>query len=159
MSQPEPNAPIPVPARSRFRTLTSSWMLLSIATVLLWGSWGLESKIVVDRISPWMNQVLFSIGLLPLLAWMLFWKNLRQTTGPPNKGAAFGLLTGIFGGLGNVTFYLALSRGKASVVVPMVGLAPLVTVVLALLILKESINRAQVVGVVLALLSIYLLSI
>ena len=159
MSQPEPNAAIPIPARSRFGTLTSSWMLLSIATVLLWGSWGLESKIVVDRISPWMNQVLFSIGLLPLLAWMLFWKNLRQTTGQPHKGAAFGLLTGIFGGLGNVTFYLALSRGKASVIVPMVGLAPLVTVVLALLLLKESINRAQMVGVVLALLSIYLLSI
>jgi len=58
-----------------------------------------------------------------------------------------------------VTFYLALSRGKASVVVPMVGLAPLMTVVLALVVLKESINRAQVVGVVLALLSIYLLSI
>ncbi|MGI9070804.1 MAG: EamA family transporter [Bryobacteraceae bacterium] len=97
-------------APSRFRTLTSSWMLLSIATLLLWGSWGLESKIVVDRISPWMNQVLFSIGLLPLLAWMLFWKNLRQTTGPPNKGAAFGLLTGIFGGLGNVTFYQVSSK-------------------------------------------------
>jgi transporter family protein len=93
------------------------------------------------------------------MAWILFWKNLRQTTGQPKKGAAYGLLTGIFGGLGNVTFYLALSRGKASLVVPMVGLAPLMTVVLALVILKESINRAQVVGVVLALLSIYLLSI
>jgi bacterial/archaeal transporter family protein len=159
MSQPELNAPIPVPARTRFRTLTSSWMLLSIATVLLWGSWGLDSKIVVDRISPWMNQVLFSIGLLPLLTWVLFWKNLRHITGHPGRGAAYGLLTGIFGGLGNVTFYLALSRGKASVVVPMVGLAPLITVVLAVVVLKESINRAQVVGVVLAVISIYLLSI
>jgi transporter family protein len=134
-------------------------MLLSIATVLLWGSWGLQSKLIVDRISPWMNQVLFSIGLLPLLAWMLFWKNLRRAAGEPKKGAAYGLLTGILGGLGNVTFYLALSRGKASVIVPMVGLAPLITVVLALVVLKESINRAQVVGVVLALASIYLLSI
>ncbi|MFL6352291.1 MAG: EamA family transporter [Bryobacteraceae bacterium] len=159
MSQTESNPPIPMPARGRFRTLSSSWMLLSIATVFRWGSWGLESKIVVDRISPWMNQVLFSIGLLPPLGWVLFWKNLRQTTGETKKGAAYGLLTGIFGGLGNVTFYLALSRGKASIVVPLVGLAPLVTVVLALLILKESINRAQALGVVLALLSIYFLSI
>ena len=69
------------------------------------------------------------------------------------------LLTGICGGLGNVTFYLALSRGKASVIVPMVGLAPLITVVLAVVVLKESINRAQAVGVVLAVISIYLLSI
>src|SRR5947209_12880413 len=131
MSQSELTPNLPVAGRSALRALTSSWMLLSIATVLLWGSWGLESKIIVDRISPWMNQVLFSIGLLPLMAWILFWKNLRQTTGQPKKGAAYGLLTGIFGGLGNVTFYLALSRGKASLVVPMVGLAPLMTVVLA----------------------------
>jgi bacterial/archaeal transporter family protein len=159
MSQPERNSTIPVTGGRRFGALTSSWMLLSIATVLLWGSWGLESKIIVDRISPWMNQVLFSIGLLPLLGWMLFWKNLRQATGQPKKGAAYGLLTGIFGGLGNVTFYLALSQGKASVIVPMIGLAPLITVILALVFLKESINRVQAVGVVLALIPIYLLSI
>jgi transporter family protein len=159
MSDAESRSSSPVTERSPVRALTSSWMLLSIATVLLWGSWGLQSKLIVDRISPWMNQVLFSIGLLPLLAWMLFWKNLRRAAGEPKKGAAYGLLTGILGGLGNVTFYLALSRGKASVIVPMVGLAPLITVVLALVVLKESINRAQVVGVVLALASIYLLSI
>ena len=159
MSDAESRSSLPVAERSPVRALTSSWMLLSLATVLLWGSWGLQSKLIVDRISPWMNQVLFSIGLLPLLVWMLFWKNLRQAAGEPKKGAAYGLLTGIFGGLGNVTFYLALSGGKASVIVPLVGLAPLITVVLAVVILKESINRAQAVGVVLALISIYLLSI
>jgi len=135
-------------------------MLLSIATVLLWGAWGLESKIIVDRISPWMNQVLFSIGLIPLFIWMLFWKNLRHTVGDPKLGATHGLLTGIFGGLGNLTFYLALGAGgKAAVVVPLVGLAPLFTVILALLLLKERINRAQSVGLVLAIVAIYLLSI
>lgn len=159
MSDVEAKSSPSVNKRSPMRALTSSWMLLSFATVLLWGSWGLQSKLIVDRISPWMNQVLFSIGLLPLLVWMLFSKNLRQAAGQPQKGAAYGLLTGVFGGLGNVTFYLALSRGKASVIVPMVGLAPLITVILALVILKESINRAQMVGVVLALMSIYLLSI
>jgi uncharacterized membrane protein len=138
----------------------SSWMLLSLATVLLWGSWGLQSKIIVDRISPWMNQVLFSIGLLPLMIWMPFWKNLTQTTGSPRAGAVYGLITGVLGGVGNVFLYLALSMGgKASIVVPLVGLAPLVTVVLAFLVLKEHLNRFQVVGLILALMSIYLLSI
>jgi uncharacterized membrane protein len=160
MSQPESRSSLPVTEQRPVRALTSSWMLLSIATVLLWGSWGLQSKVIIDRISPWMNQVLFSIGLLPLLVWMFFWKNLRQAAGERKKGAAYGLMTGILGGIGNVTFYLALSGGgKASVIVPMVGLAPLVTVVLAVLILKESLNRAQVIGLVLALISIYLLSI
>ncbi len=142
------------------RALTSSWLLLSIATVLLWGAWGMESKVIVDRISPWMNQVLFSLGLIPLLVWVLFWKNLRVAPGSGNKGAIYGVVTGILGGLGNIAFYLALSSGgKASVIVPIVGLAPLVTVVLALLILQESLNRAQIAGLVLALASIYLLSV
>src|SRR5205823_5651494 len=159
MRQPESRSSIPVVGPRRTRTLTSPWMLLSIATVLLWGSWGVQSKVIVDRISPWMNQVLFSIGLLPLLAWMPYWKNLREASGRRGKGAVYGLLTGVFGGLGNIGFYVALSsRGKASIVVPMVGLAPLVTVVLALVILKESLNALQVLGLVLALASIYLLS-
>jgi drug/metabolite transporter (DMT)-like permease len=42
--------------------------------------------------------------------------------------------------------------------VPLVGLAPLVTVILAALWLKESVTRIQIVGLVLALISIYLLS-
>jgi transporter family protein len=145
------------PGRAAY--LRSSWMLLSILTVLFWGGWGLESKFVVDRISPYVNQVVFSAGLLPLLLWILFAKNLRRTTGESRKGAHYGLITGFFGGTGNIAFYLALAKGgKASVVVPLVGLAPLVTVVMALLFLKESLNRAQILGLVLALVSIFLLS-
>src|SRR5436305_12788915 len=85
MSQSEPTPSLPVAERSALRALTSSWMLLSIATVLLWGSWGLQSKIIVDRISPWMNQVLFSIGLLPLMAWMPLWNNLQKPAGTEGR--------------------------------------------------------------------------
>ena len=135
------------------------WMLLSLLTVALWGGWGLESKIIVDRISPWANQVLFSIGLAPLVLWMAFSRNLRRVSGTRSKGLIYGLLTGLLGGTGNIAMYLALARGgKASIVIPFVGLAPLVTVVLALALLGESLNRVQIAGVVLALVSIYLLS-
>lgn len=139
--------------------LRTPWVLLSFLTVFLWGGWGLESKFVVDRISPWLNQVVFSAGMLPPLVWILFSRRLRSASNSRRKGALYGLLTGILGGAGNIAFYLALARdGKASVVVPLVGLAPLVTVILALILLKESLNRAQILGLILALLSIYLLS-
>lgn len=139
--------------------LRAPWMLLSILTVFLWGAWGLESKFVVDRISPFVNQVVFAAGLVPPLIWILFSKNLRRTTGDRRRGAFYGLITGVLGGTGNIAFYLALAKGgKASVVVPLAGLAPLVTVVLALLVLKESLNRAQIAGLFLALISIFLLS-
>jgi transporter family protein len=153
-------------ARGRFRSwlagsiLSAPWMLYSILTVVLWGAWGLQSKMIVDRISPWMNQVLFSIGLVPLVVLMFFSRSLHRPGDRAKRGAYYGLTTGILGGTGNIALYLALGTGgKASVVVPFVGLAPLVTIILALLLLKESINRTQMVGVAMAVASIFLLSI
>lgn len=136
-----------------------AWLWLSILTILLWGAWGLVSKIIADRISPWMNQVLFPIGLLPPMIWMLFSKNLRRASGM-TKGSAYAFITGILGGTGNIAFLAAMSYGgKASVVVPWVGLAPLVTVIMARPLLNESITRTQIAGLALALVAIYLLSI
>ena len=140
--------------------LLAPWMLLSLLTVALWGAWGLQSKIITDRMSPWMNQVLFPLGLIPAVLWTLRSKNVRRTTAEPRKGIWYAFLTGVLGGSGNVAFYLALAAGgKASIVVPLVGLAPLVTVVLALVILKEKLTKAQIAGLGFALISIYLLSI
>jgi transporter family protein len=69
------------------------------------------------------------------------------------------LSTGVLGGAGNLAFYLALAKGgKAAIVVPLVGLAPLVTVIMAFFFLKESLNRTQILGLLLALVSIFLLS-
>ena len=148
----------PETAPAHARGIRAPWMWLSIATVFLWGAWGIQSKIIADRISPWMNQVLFPIGLLPLMVWMLA-ASRRRTERQVRKGAFYALITGILGGTGNIAFLAALgSGGKASIVVPFVGLAPLVTVLLALVILKESLTRAQVVGLIFALVSIYLLS-
>jgi transporter family protein len=110
--------------------------------------------------SPWMNQVLFPLGLIPAVFWALRSKNVRRVTAEPRKGIWYAFLTGLLGGSGNIAFFLALAAGgKASIVVPLVGLAPLVTVALALVILKESLTKAQVVGLGFALVSIYLLSV
>jgi len=136
-----------------------AWLWLSLLTIFLWGAWGLQSKIIAERISPWMNQVLFPLGLLPPVVWVLFSKNLRKGISLP-KGGAYAFVTGVLGGTGNIAFIASMGvGGKAAIVVPFVGLAPLVTVVLARAVLKEKITRAQVAGLALALVAIYLLSI
>lgn len=143
-----------------FACLSTPWMTYSVLSVFLWGLWGLESKFIVDRISPWMNQVVFSFGLLPPVIWIVLSKAARQRKNwTSSQGAFYGLVTGVLGGVGNIAFYVALARGgKAAVVVPLVGLAPLATVILALVFLKESLNRVQMIGLVFALISIVLLS-
>src|SRR5579863_5669621 len=136
-----------------------AWLWLSLLTIFLWGAWGLQSKVIAERISPWMNQVLFPLGMLPPMIWLLFSKNLRNGVSRP-KGGVYAFVTGVLGGTGNIAFIAALGAGgKAAIVVPFVGLAPLVTVIMAKVVLKESITSAQMAGLVLALIAIYLLSI
>jgi transporter family protein len=126
---------------------------------LLWGAWGIQSKLIVDRISPWMNQVLFPLGLVPVLGAMAFSKRVRVGS-DKTRGAWYALVTGVLGGAGNVAFYLALERGgKVSVVVPLTCLFPLVTVAVAYFTLKEKLTREQVAGLFVALVAIYLLSV
>jgi transporter family protein len=61
--------------------------------------------------------------------------------------------------VGNLAFFQALVKGgKASVVSPVTALFPMVTVLLALVFLKERLGRAQWLGVALAFAAIYLLS-
>jgi transporter family protein len=149
----------PRPSAGKRSLLPTAWMSLSVLTVFLWGLWGLESKFIVERISPLMNQLIFPLGFLPAVIFVLFSKNARKAS-DHLRGGFWAFFTGVLGGTGNIAFCLALaSGGKAAVVVPLVGLAPLVTVILAALWLKESITRIQMAGLVLALISIYLLSI
>ena len=74
-------------------------------------------------------------------------------------GVLYGLLSGIFGGLGNIALFEAFRRGgPVSVVLPLSALYPLITVVLAILILKEKLNWRQRTGVALAVMAISLFS-
>jgi bacterial/archaeal transporter family protein len=148
----------PAPLAEAVRKLLPLWLVYSVSTILLWGVWGAVSKAVASDINAYMNQVLFTIGLIPLL--VLVVRSSRLTGGKHRKrGISYAFLTGILGGTGNILFFTSLTMGgSASVVVPMTSLSPLVTVVLAFLALREKISSTQVVGLVLAFAAIYLLS-
>jgi len=134
------------------------WLFYSLLTILVWGGWGAISKAVADDISAYMNQFLFTVGLLPLA--LLFVRSPRMRGGRNRKlGIFFAFATGILGGLGNITFFKSLSMGgRVAVVVPMSGLSPLVTVLVAFVVLRERMSTYQKVGLVVALAAIYLLS-
>ncbi len=148
-----------MPESERARGRIPAWLGYSILTVFLWGAWGVQSKMVVEHVSPWTNQVLFPLGLVPVTAAIL--ASPGQRAGAQwGRGASYGLLTGILGGAGNIAFFLSLERGgAASVVVPLTCMAPLVTVLLATVFLRETLTRWQLLGIPVAIAAIYLLSI
>ena len=134
------------------------WLSFSLITIALFGVWGFVSTVITKEVSPLTVQVLSTIGLLPVALVLGFSQNLRKGT---NFGAGIALatLTGVLGGSGNVALYKALQiGGEGSVVVPLTGMYPLVTVILARFLLKERLNRIQTLGIGLALVAIYLFS-
>jgi transporter family protein len=139
-----------------------AWLFWSLATIALWGTWGLVSKIASTGVDAYVNQLLYTAGLTPLLIFVA-WTVHKHGTGEKREGRAAGVfwafLTGILGGVGNIAFFQALVKGgKAAVVAPVTALFPMVTVLLALIFLRERLGRTQWVGLALAFVAIYLLS-
>ena len=135
-----------------------AWLVYSLLTLVLWGIWGATSKAISDDINAYTNQVLFGLGMVPLLLLVAFSPRLKGGT-HRKRGLFYAFITGILGGTGNIAFFKSLMvGGKASVVVPATSLSPVVTVLMGYFVLKERLTAIQKVGFVLALAAIYLLS-
>ena len=135
-----------------------SWLFYSLLTIVLWGLWGVASKVASAGVDANTNQVLFTIGILPLI--LITLRSPRLAAGTQRKlGITWAFITGLLGGTGNIAFFRALiTGGKVSIVVPATALFPVVTVILATTILHERLGKIQILGFVLALAAIYLLS-
>lgn len=139
-----------------------AWLFWSLASIVLWGTWGLVSKVASAAMDAYVNQLLYTVGLAPLMifvAWSVHKENAGERHNRRASGIFWAFLTGILGGVGNLAFFQALIvGGKASVVAPVTALFPMVTVLLALIVLKERLGRVQWAGLTLAFVAIYLLS-
>lgn len=133
------------------------WLWYALLCIFWWGVWGFLSKIGSNAANPLQMQILFTLGMLPVALAMLAQMrgNLERNSG----GITFGLLSGIATGVGTLGYYAALRTQNASIVTPVTGLFPVLTVLLAFLVLRERLNKVQMGGMLLALASIVILSI
>src|SRR5580704_8752218 len=133
-------------------------MRFSVLAILAYGVWGAISSLASQNVSPLTLQIVSTIGLFPVTLVLIFSKNIHVSVNR-TRGILLAVLTGMIGGSGNLTLYQALRiGGEASVVFPLTGMYPLVTLTLARLLLKERLNRVQALGIALALVAIYLFS-
>jgi drug/metabolite transporter (DMT)-like permease len=75
------------------------------------------------------------------------------------KAVLYGAGVGLLGAAGQILLFLALRDGPAYIVVPIASLYPALTVVLAVVYLREQLTRLALGGIVLALVAILLLSV
>lgn len=132
------------------------WLRYAILCIFWWGVFGFLAKLGSDRTSPEQMQILFTVGMLPLVAAAVWSARMKVET--DRLGVFYAVLIGVLAGLGGVAYFAAMEHGKASLVGPVTSLFPLLTVILAVTFLKERMNRIQVVGIVLGLIAIAILS-
>ena len=133
-----------------------SWLNISILTVLLWGIWGFLAKVSTKYINQPSAQAFSFLG--GMLSMLIAFKFIGQPIQTNPRGVAAAFADGFFGALGTLCFYFALSRGAGSLTVSITALYPIVTLILAYFFLGEVITLKQGIGILFAVLSIYLIS-
>jgi uncharacterized membrane protein len=134
------------------------WLAFSILALVLWGITGVTQKLAINRITSersflWFCWAMVALSVLVLLLIQPHWQLGRLIV-------ICSIAGGALNGLGAWTSFRALeSGGKASIVISLVSLYPLLTVVLAVLILGERLTILQTGGALTAIVAAILLSI
>ena len=131
------------------------WIAWTLLTLLTWGIWAILFGRIGKEITPAHCQVISTLGITPILL-ALWWIKDTPSSGSRRRGIWLALGSGILSCLGNIACYAALNHGKAATVIPLTALYPVVTVLLAIPILKERLNPWQWIGIGASLAAIYL---
>ena len=135
-----------------------AWFWLSVITLIFFGMTGVTQKLSTNNISFEMSFVWFCLAVCMVSAAIaillpLDWRSLNLSL------IALAALGGLLNGLGALTSFAALKQGgKASVVIPIINLYPLVTIAGVWLFLGEKLSATQMMGIVFALAAVVFLS-
>ena len=138
----------------------SAWFWYAIWAAVLYGLHQIFTKLAAERISDGLGgfvvEATAALTILLYLAWLRFGGTWNQTSSAP--GVFYSVLTGICVGAGTIVFFVLFQKGGPLSAVPMVlaGGAALMAVV-GILFFKESVSAPRLLGIVLALVGLYLL--
>lgn len=134
-----------------------TWILYAIACVFLYGI--MQFFIKLSSSGNVMISSLFFITAQFAVQVILSAYLISKSGIDVNYAAIkYSILGGITAAIATIFFFIAISQETLSKVVPIVNLNVLVGVILGILILKEEINLRIISGIILAVISIYLLS-
>ncbi|MGA8088890.1 MAG: DMT family transporter [Terracidiphilus sp.] len=134
------------------------WLGFAVLALVLWGITGVTQKLSTNRISSERSFLWFCWAMVALSAVVLLIA--RPHWGLARIVVLSAIAGGALNGLGAWTSFRALeSGGKASIVISLVSLYPLLTVVLAVAFLGERLTWMQSTGAVTAIAAAILLSI
>lgn len=130
------------------------WRFFVLIYILSSGVWSVLAKYAAGRLN-WATQTFVAVLTASLVVALFALRGLQWQS---KSGIAAAVAGGVLGGISSLAFYKALGQAPASVVFPLCSLYLVLTVVLAYLVLGETIGLRQIVGIILGLISITLLA-
>ena len=124
----------------------SDWMVLAIVTLVMWGFTGLTQKLATNESGAEAGFVGFAAAFVPIAVVILITQKMTWNLGL--MGWFWAILGGALNGFGTLASFAAYrSGGKASVVTPLAALYPVLTVLLAVLLLGERAGLREIAGI------------
>ena len=127
-----------------------NWLLYAIITIVTWGIWGAFSD--QPDYPATLTYVVWAISMIPC-ALVALW-NIRFKLDVRRKSVWLSMGVGLLGAGGQLALFEALKYGPGYLVLPMISVAPIVTVVLSALFLKERVSKLGYLGILLAFVAI-----
>jgi drug/metabolite transporter (DMT)-like permease len=138
--EPDPTAKHAITRRS----LTFAFLAFAA-----WGIWSLTSKMAIDKVGAGNMFGFYIISSLTAPLMYAWFRKVKRPTNfvenPTRLAWIYGVIALAFNVGGAYAYTYALQEGTASLVVPTSSAYPIVTVVLAVAILKEKVHKTQII--------------
>lgn len=134
------------------------WLILS---VLVFAAWGFQAFVMKFSNETMKTESIFfymAVTALLLSPFALWMTDFGQSINWGLKGPYLAALIHVLNSVGALMLVYALRYGKAIVVVPLTGLAPLITIIISLIIYSVMPGPILLIGIVLAVVAIFILS-
>jgi transporter family protein len=132
------------------------WIPYALAAALGFALWAFFGKVSLRHATSTQVGLTYAVAAAVLFAVVLLGSARRTFAGTSGWALA---ASSVSGAVGLLMFYLALDRGKASVVVPVVSVYPVIAAGLAIAFLDERLTALQLTGVGLAVTGVVLVGI
>lgn len=134
------------------------WLVLALSAAVLNGFSVLASKPSADRLGPWVMWLgaIVCEGIAFVVAGLVW------PRGPGTAGLTFvaaAVSAGILGAIGYVCFFAGMTRGTVGLVGTIAAASPVLTVVLSVAFLGETLGVLQILGIITAVGCVLILSV
>jgi len=136
---------------------TRSWIFYAALLIVFWGIWGAFSALPANWYG-YPDQMIYSIWALTMIIPAVFALRGQHFDRRP-QATIYGLLIGLTGAGGQLLLFQALTMGPAYLIFPIVSISPAITVIMAMVLLRERLSPLAAVGLVMALAAIVLFTI